>query len=87
MFADDTTISFIGKEIEGIIDALNIILNDVKVWCSKNHLTVQTGTTVAMVISSHAFIGPMRPLLFGNSYIYFIHQLIPLAWVLKLAIN
>lgn len=71
MFADDTTIYFIGKEVEEIIDALNIILNDFKVWCFKNHLTVHTGKTVAMLISSHAFVGPMRPLLFGNSYIYF----------------
>ena len=55
--------------IAEIIDALNIIVNDVKVWCCKNHLTVHTGKTVAIVISSHAFIGPMRPLLFGNSYI------------------
>lgn len=31
MFADDTTIYFIGKEVEEIIDALNIILNDFKV--------------------------------------------------------
>lgn len=69
MFADDTTIYFIEKEVEEIIDALNIILNDFKVWCFKNHLTVHTGKTVAMLISSHAFVGPMRPLLFGNSYI------------------
>lgn len=69
MFADDTTIYFIGKEVEEIIDALNIILNDFKVWCFKNHLTVHTGKTVAMLISSHAFVGPMRLLLFGNSYI------------------
>jgi len=74
MSADDTTIYFIGKEIAEIIDALNIILNDVKVWCCKNHLTVHTGKTVAMLISSHAVVGPMRPLLFGNSYIYFIHK-------------
>ena len=40
-------------------------------WCFKNHLTVHTCKTVAMLISSHAFVGPMRPLLFGNSYIYF----------------
>ena len=71
MFADDTTIYFIGKEVEEIIDALNLILNDFKVWCCKNHLTVHTGKTVAMLISSHVFVGPMRPLLFGNSHIYF----------------
>ena len=71
MFADDTTIYFIGKEVEEIVDALNLILNDFKVWCCKNHLTVHTGKTVAMLISSHVFVGLMRPLLFGNSHIYF----------------
>ena len=71
MFAVDTTIYYIGEEVEEIVDALNLILNDFKVWCCKNHLTVHTGKTVAMLISSHAFVGPMRPLMFGDSYIYF----------------
>lgn len=71
MFADDTTIYYLGKGVEEIIDALNLILNDFKVWCCKNHLTVHTGKTVAMLISSQVFVGPMRPLMFGNSHIYF----------------
>ena len=71
MFADDTTIYYIGKEVEETIDALNCILNDFKVWCFKNHLTVHTRKTEAMLISSHAFVGPLRPLMFGNSYIHF----------------
>jgi len=71
MFADDTTIYYIGEEVEETVDALNLILNDFKVWCCKNHLTVHTGKTVAMLISSHAFVGPMRPLMLGDSYIYF----------------
>ena len=28
MFADDTTIYYIGEEVEEIVDALNLILND-----------------------------------------------------------
>ena len=71
MFADDTTIFYIGEEVEEIVHALNLILNDFKVWCYENHLTVHTGKTMAMLISSHAFVGPMRPLMFGDSYIYF----------------
>ena len=85
MFADDTTIYYIGEEVEKIVDALNLILNDFKVWCCKNHLTVHTGKTVAMLITCHAFVGPMRPLMLGDSYIYL--TLNPLAWVLKLTIN
>ena len=71
MFADDTTIYYIGKEVEETIDASNHILNDFRVWCCKNHLTVHTGKTVAMLISNYAFLGPLRPLMFGNSYIHF----------------
>lgn len=71
MFAYDTTIYYIGKEVEELIDALNLILKDFRVWCCKNHLTVHTGKTVAILISSHAFVGPLRPLMFGNPYIYF----------------
>ena len=40
-------------------------------WCSKNRLTVHTGKTEAMVISARPFTGPMRPIIFGNSYIQF----------------
>ena len=71
MFADDTTIYYIGKEVEETIDAFNFILNDFRVWCFKNHLTVHTGKTEAMLISSNAFVGPLRPLMFRNSYIHF----------------
>lgn len=70
MFADDTTIYYIAKEVEETIVKLNHILNDFRVWCCKNHLSVHTGKTVAMLISNHAFVGPLRPL-FGSSYIHF----------------
>ena len=74
MFADDTMIYYIGKEIEEIVDILNLILKDFEVWCSKNRLTVHTGKTVAMIISARLFTGPMRPIIFGNSYIQFTRK-------------
>ena len=48
-------------------------------WCVKPDfkrlqsmvLTVHTGKTVAMLTSSHAFVGSLRPLMFGKSYIPF----------------
>ena len=72
MFVDDTTTYYVGKEVDETIDASNHILNDFRVWCCKNQLTVHTGKTVAMLISNHAFVGPLRRLMFGNSYIHFI---------------
>ena len=71
MFADDTTIYYIGKEIEEIVDILNLMLKDFEVWCSKNRLTVHTGKTEAMIISARPFTGPMRPIILGKSYIQF----------------
>ena len=71
IFSDNTNIYYIGKEVEEIIDALNHILNDFRVWYCNNHLTVHTGKTVAMLISNHSFVGPLRPVMFGNSYIHF----------------
>jgi len=59
---------YIGKEVEEIVDALNPILIDFKSGCDQNHLTVHTGKTEAMLICKHAFVGPMRPLIFGNSF-------------------
>ena len=69
LFANDTTVYYIGKEVEEIIDALNLILIVFKEWCCKNHLTVHTGKTEAMAISSHALVGSVRPLVFGDSFI------------------
>ena len=72
MFADETTIYYIGNEFEEITDALYLILKDFRVWFCRNHLTVHTGKTVATLIFSHAFACPLiRPLMFGNSYIHF----------------
>ena len=72
MFANDTTIYYTGKEFQEIIDALNLILKVFRVCFCRNHLIVRTGKTVAMLISSHAIVGPLtRPLKFGNSYIHF----------------
>ena len=71
MFADDTTIFYIGKEIEQIIDTLNSILKDLYAWCGSNKMTIHTGKTEGMIISSSPFVGPLRPLYFGNSVISF----------------
>lgn len=40
-------------------------------WCYRNQLTLHTGQTEAMLICSNTFVGPMRPLMFVNSYINF----------------
>ena len=71
MFADDTTMYYCGKEVEEIVDILNMMLLDFHQWCERNKLTVHTGKTDAILISNTPFISPMRPLRFGNSFIHF----------------
>ena len=58
MFADDTTMYCIGKNIEDVIDQLNGAARELYEWCRKNQLTVHTGKTEAMIISHKNFTGP-----------------------------
>ena len=71
MFADDTTIYYIGKDPEEIVDALNVMLRAFYAWCQRNQLTVHTGKTEAMYISCSPFVGPMRKIKFGEDTIEF----------------
>ena len=71
MFADDTTIFYIGKDKEQINDTLNSILKDLYAWCSSNKMIIHIGKTEGMIISSSPFVGPLRPLYFGNLVTFF----------------
>ena len=71
MYADDTTIYYIGKEVEEIVDKLNRILKDLYDWCNRNKLTVHSGKTEAMLITRSGFIGPLRHLRYGEATISF----------------
>ena len=69
MFADDTTIYTIGKDIDNIILKLQCILDQVYTWCQSNRLIAHESKTEAMIISSQNFIGPLPRLTYGNSTI------------------
>ena len=69
MFADDTTIYTIGKDINNIILKLQCILDQVYTWCQSNRLIAHESKTEAMIISSQNFIGPLPRLTYGNSTI------------------
>ena len=74
MFANDTAIYCIGKEVETIVDALNSILNDVHKWRQRNNLTMhETKTTTMLIFGTHC-IGPMRDMKYGESSIQFNEQ-------------
>ena len=71
MFTEDTIMYYCGKEVEEIVDMLNMMLLDFHQWCKRNKLTVHTGKTDAILISNTPFVGPMKPFRFGNSFIQF----------------
>ena len=37
-----------------------------------NQLTVHTGKTEAMILKTNGFIGPLRPIMFGNALIKYV---------------
>ena len=61
LYADDTTFYYIGRNTEEVIDALNVIGNDVGQWCEKNQMSIHTDKSEVMLIRKQDFIGPMRP--------------------------
>ena len=74
MFADDTTMYCIGKNIEDVIDQLNDAARELYEWRRKNQLTVHKGKTEEMIISHKNFTGPLRPIWFGTSIIKYVTQ-------------
>lgn len=87
MFVDDIIIYYIGKEVEEIIDVLNYILNDFRVWCCNNYLIVYIGKIVVMLIFNYFFVGLLRFVMFGNFYIYFIIKFICLGVEIDYKLN
>ena len=73
LFADDTTIYYIGDDVESVVDSLNRIASEPYQWCIKNKLTVNTVKTEAMLITATPFVDPLRNLSFGNDNIKFVN--------------
>ena len=72
MFAGDTTLYCVGKDIEGVIDMMNKAAKELFNWCKKNQRTVHTGRTEAMIISHRDFTRPLRPVWFSTSVINYV---------------
>ena len=87
MYADDTTLSFIGESVDGVFAALNIIVDNVLQWSKNNQLTIHPIKTEAMLIRKSPFIGSLPPLYFGSGTIYVVESTTLLAWVLSLIVD
>ena len=74
LYADDTTLSYIGRSVEEIFTALNKMVNDVLLWSRRNQLTIHPVKTEAMLIRKSPLVGPLSPLYFGCDFIQIVES-------------
>ena len=72
MYADDTSIFCVGQSADLAIDLLNKALQEVYRWCLVNRLTPHPGKSEAMIISKKTIMGPLLPLLLGDSTLRYV---------------
>ena len=72
MYVDDTTIYVIGNSVEDIVIILQEVLDQVNSWTLENRLVVHEGKSEAMTLSIKPFIGPMKPLKWGDNVIRYV---------------
>ena len=74
LFADDTTFYYIGQNTEEVIDALNVIGNDVNDWCQKNQLPIHSGKSEVLIMTAQVFVGPLKPVKIGDDIIDYVQS-------------
>ncbi len=52
MFADDTTLSAIGKSTEDVVSNINMDLVSVVNWCHTNAMSIHESKSKAMILST-----------------------------------
>ena len=71
---DDTTLHFIGNNVDKVVDGLNRALSEISHWCRNNKLTIHAGKSEDMIISHRAFYGPLRPIKLGDKILNVVHE-------------
>ena len=74
MYADDTTLHFIGNNVDEVVDGLNQALSKILLWCRNNKLTIHAGKSEAMIISHRAFCGPLKPITLGDKILNVVSE-------------
>ena len=74
LFADDTTFYYIGQTTEEVIDALNVIGNDVKNWCQKSQLSIHSGKSEVLIMTTQDFVEPLKPVMIGKDVIDYVQS-------------
>ena len=74
MYADDTTLVYIGPSVDVVCDALNRVLGDVHNWCRNNKLTIHSGKSEVMVLNRNSFCGPLKPVTLGDKFLSYVNS-------------
>ena len=82
MYADNTTLFYIGPSVDVVCDALNRILGDVHNWCRNNKLTIHSGKSEVMVLNRNSFCGPLKPVTLGDKILSYVYSSVCLAVVI-----
>ena len=82
MYADDTTLFYIGPSVDVVCDALNRILGDVHNWCRNNKLTIHSGKSEVMVLNRNSFCGPLKPVTLGDKILSYVYSSVCLGVVI-----
>ena len=72
MYADDISIFCVGQSADLAIDLLNKALQEVYRWCLVNPLTPHPGQGEVMIIVKKTIMGPLLPLLQGDSALRYV---------------
>ena len=80
MFADDTTIYYIGASADEASAQLNLLMHELYSWCLANKLTPHPGKSEAMLISRKNPIGPISPILIRRTHYQMGNQNTPAYW-------
>lgn len=71
IYADNTTIYTIGITVDEISLVLQEGMDQLQTWCLNNRLIVHEGKSESMILSIISFIGPIRPLMWGEKVIQY----------------
>ena len=82
MYADDTTLFYIGPSVDVVCDALNRILGDVNTWRRNNKLTIHSGKSEVMVLNRNSFCGPLKPVTLGDKILSYVYSSVCLGVVI-----
>jgi len=74
MYADDTTIYYIGRSVDEVAAALNQSLTELYAWCVRNKLTPHPKKSEYTLIHRGSFTGPHPPIYLGNNILERVTQ-------------